>query len=174
MDDARGDAVGPVVPEDLQVVRVLEGRGLSLDGQVPVQALGEDELHDAAVLLLEHPVELVVAAQAGRQALEEVQAVRGGQVLDLRPAQDVELRIGRADDLAVLDVQCGQERRAVGRALGLGDVDVPERDLFFLAAHAGVRVYIASHGWLGRSLVSVKRNGEGEVEVQPYAGRCWL
>jgi hypothetical protein len=55
---------------------------------------------------------------------------------------------------------------------------VPERDLFFLAAHAGVRVYIASHGWLGRSLVSARGMGKERLRfslMREDAGyKYWL
>ena len=133
VDDARVEAVGPVVVEDLVVGGVLEGGGAAgADGRRPgpAQALGEDEGGDGAVTPGRLVDKLLVAAQLRGHALEALEAVGGDDARDLGPRADLVGRVGRGHAAQVLGVEAAQEVGALGGALALGDVDVPEGDDF--------------------------------------------
>lgn len=126
VDDAAIKTIRPVVVEDLEVVVVLERGAAGHDGHVPAQALPQDKVGDAAVNFGQAVGEGLVAAQVRGDALEPLQVVCPDEVADLFPCLGAVLRVGRGDGSEVFGVEPDEERRALGRAFRLGDVDVPE------------------------------------------------
>ena len=60
-----------------------------------------------------------------RRAAEIVDFVRPNRLLDLRPRQTLEIGVWGVYDFEVPRRDVGEERRALGRPLGFGDVDEP-------------------------------------------------
>lgn len=138
VDDARVEAIGPVVVQDLDILGVLKGPPAGPHGRLPAQTLVEDKVGNGAVLLGGRVGELFVAAQLGGDALEALELVAGDDLGDLAPGEDLVGRIGRGDAAEVLGVEAAQELGAFRSALPLGDIDVPEGN-DVNGAHAGRR-----------------------------------
>ena len=129
VDDALVEAVGPVIEDDADVVvGVLEGQAAGDDGLLPAEALAEDEGGDGAVGGGLAVGVGLVAAQLGGDALEALELVGGDEGADLGPGEAGEGRVRGADDAAVLVAEVEEERRALRRPVGLGDVVMPVGD----------------------------------------------
>lgn len=128
VDDARIQAIWPVVVEDLVIVGILEWRAARNNRLSPLQALGENEVGDSAVSLGQLVGEGLVAAKLGGNALEALEGVGADNVADLIPCLDLVVRIRGRDDAEVLALHSAKELGAVHGALCNWHIDVPVGD----------------------------------------------
>lgn len=126
MDDARVEAVRPVVVQHLVVVGKLKRPAAGPHGGRPAQTLVEDKVGNGAVALRGAIGELLVAAQLRGHALEALKVVGSDDAGDVGPGKDLVGRVGRGHAHEVLGVEAAQELGALGAAVPLGNVDVPK------------------------------------------------
>ncbi|KAJ6446018.1 dihydropteroate synthase [Purpureocillium lavendulum] len=160
VDNALVEAVGPVVEDDLEVVGVLEWQAPRNDGLLPPEALAENEGGDGSVCGGLAVGVGLVAAQLGRDALEALELVGCDERADLGPGEKGEGGVRGADDPAVLVAEIEEERRALGRPVGLGDVVVPVRN-WIEGAHVGA--------WLVRRTVLGEAASDSDEERREWS-----
>ncbi|RDW67782.1 hypothetical protein BP6252_09178 [Coleophoma cylindrospora] len=145
------NAIRPIIPQDLHVIRsskrarpqlAVAQRFARTDGQIPTQALRDDERHNRAILRLDGVDEGEVPVELGRDALEAAELVGGDDVLDVRPGEDRVGGIGRGQDADVFAAEVGEELRAGRSALRGRDVDLPVGGCFRVGVAGD-----ASHGF---------------------------
>lgn len=128
VNDALVDAIGPVVAQNPHVICVLERRSSGPNGFLPAQALPEDESGDVAVLLGHLEGECLVTSQVRGDSLELFEPVCLDDVCDVLPGEDLEGRVGGADDALVLGTEPDEKGRAFRWQLVLRTIDLPKGD----------------------------------------------
>lgn len=150
--NARVDTVGPVVDENLDVIFELEGAAASQYGNLPLEALVEDEIGDATVGSGKIERVGLVAAQLGGHSLEVVEFVCLGDLADLIPGEDVIVAVWSGKDAEVLFGNVEEEVGTINQPFRSGDVDLPVRQ-GNLVAHGGEFVGDMYQNSLGRGAV---------------------